>query len=102
VTEQFVGQELIAYADQHKDFRLFFWARDKRGSSAEVDYVINLGSHIFPIEVKAGKTGTLKSLMLFLEEKKSKLGIRISQNNLSYHNRVLSIPLYIPSCPSKL
>lgn len=52
-------------------------------------------SDIFPVEVKAGKTGTLKSLRLFLKEKKAKFRIRVSQKQLSYNDKVLSIPLYM-------
>ncbi len=95
VAEQFAGEELRAYSDRHQESRLFFWARDKRNSSAEVDYLVNIGSDIFPVEVKAGKAGTLKSLRLFLKEKKAKFGIRISQEKLFYNDRVLSIPLYM-------
>lgn len=90
-----MGQELRAYSDKHQQSQLFFWARDKRNSSAEVDFIINIGTEILPIEVKAGKTGTLRSLKLFLEEKKAKFGIRISQEKLSYHDRVFSLPLYM-------
>ena len=95
VAEQFVGQELRAYSDSRQESRLFFWARDKKSSSAEVDYLISVDSDIFPVEVKAGKTGTLKSLRLFLQEKKARLGIRISQGKLSYVDNILSVPLYM-------
>lgn len=93
--EQFVGQELLAYGDPHMNQQLYYWERDKKGSMAEVDYVIQRGSHIFPIEVKAGTTGSLKSLTQFLNEKQAPFGIRISQHPLSFHDRVLSIPLYL-------
>ncbi|MCK9582621.1 MAG: ATP-binding protein [Endomicrobiales bacterium] len=95
VAEQFIGQELSAYFDSYLEHNLFFWARDKKNSSAEVDYVIVIDSLIFPIEVKAGKTGTLKSLRLFLEEKQSHFGIRFSQEKLSYFDNVLTLPLYM-------
>ena len=95
ITEQFVGQELRAYSDSHQESSLFFWARDKKSSSAEVDYIISVGSDIFPLEVKSGKAGTLKSLRLFLKEKRAKFGIRISQNKLSYSDNILSLPLYM-------
>lgn len=95
VAEQFVGQELTAYSDRHQQAGLYFWAREKKGSMAEVDYVINIGSDIFPVEVKSGKEGRLKSLRMFIEEKKSRLGIRFSQDKLSYYDKVLSIPLYM-------
>jgi predicted AAA+ superfamily ATPase len=93
--EQFVGQELLAYADPYTNTQLYYWERDKKGSMAEIDYVMQMGSQIFPIEVKAGTTGSLKSLAQFLSEKKAPFGIRISQHPLSFHEGVLSIPLYL-------
>ena len=95
--EQFVGQELLAYSDPYMNAQLYYWDRDEKGAMAEVDYVIQSGSQILPIEVKAGTTGSLKSLTQFLLEKPSPFGIRISQYPLSFHDRVLSIPLYLIS-----
>ncbi|MDD3375245.1 MAG: AAA family ATPase [Candidatus Omnitrophica bacterium] len=94
VAEQFIGQELRAHGDSYLERGLFFWARDKKSSSAEVDYVVAVDSLILPVEVKAGKTGTLKSLKLFIEEKKSLFGLRFSQEKLSLHDKVLTLPLY--------
>lgn len=102
LAEQFVGQELLAYVDPHMNTQLYYWERDKKGSMAEVDYVIQAGSQIMPIEVKAGTTGSLKSLSQFLFEKKAPFGIRISQHPLSYHEKVLSVPLYLISQLSRL
>ncbi|MCP3959181.1 MAG: ATP-binding protein [bacterium] len=76
--EQLVGQHLLYRAPSWEEPRLFYWAREKRGSAAEVDYVISQGAEILPIEVKAGKTGTLKSLHLFLREKSRSLAVRLS------------------------
>ena len=95
VTEQLIGQEMRAYFDSYLKRDLFFWARDKKNSSAEVDYVVAIDSLILPVEVKAGKTGTLKSLKLFIEEKKSLFGVRFSQEKLSLHDKVLTLPLYM-------
>ena len=95
VAEQFIGQELRAYADVHADPGLFFWARDKKNSSAEVDYIVAAGTMLLPVEVKAGKTGALKSLRIFMEEKKSLLGVRFWQDKLSLHDKILSLPLYM-------
>lgn len=100
--EQFVGQELLAYADPYMNTQLYYWERDKKGSEAEVDYVIQAGPQIVPIEVKAGTTGTLKSLAQFLLEKQAPFGIRISQHPLSFHEKVLSVPLYLISQLSRL
>lgn len=93
--EQFVGQELLAYSDPHMNAQLYYWEREKKGSMAEVDFVIQAGAQIIPIEVKAGTTGTLKSLAQFIQDKKQPFGIRISQHQLSFHDRILSVPLYL-------
>ena len=90
-----VGQELVAYSDLYESPGLYFWKREKKNSEAEVDYVVQLGSKIYPIEVKAGKTGHLRSLQSFINEKNSDFGIRISSAALSYQNRVLTIPFYL-------
>ena len=100
LAEQFVGQELLAALPPIQEPRLHFWARDKAGSEAEVDFVTTIvvepfGEIIVPIEVKAGTTGTLRSLRVFMKEKNSSIGIRISQHPLSYTDGILSVPLYM-------
>lgn len=96
LAEQFVGQELLAYSPSFEKSKLYFWARDGHGT-AEVDYVRVIGSNIFPIEVKSGKLGKLKSLKQYLQEHNCPFGIRISQAPLSLHDDVLSVPLYMIS-----
>jgi len=95
LAEQFVGQELLAHRSPYMESQLYYWDRESRSSSAEVDYVINVDDRIIPIEVKAGKTGSLRSLQLFLDEKSCAFGVRLSLKPLSFNNRVLSIPLYM-------
>ncbi len=63
LAEQFVAQELLAWHSSE----LFYWSRDARGSNAEVDYLAVQGSDIYPIEVKSGAGGSLKSLHLMLK-----------------------------------
>jgi predicted AAA+ superfamily ATPase len=100
--EQFSGQELLAYRKPYTQSELFYWDREKPSSTAEVDYVINVDDRIIPIEVKAGKTGSLRSLQLFLNEKKYDFGVRLSLKPLEFNNRVLSVPLYMISEISRL
>lgn len=57
---------------------LHYWARDQAQSSAEVDYVMQHNMNIIPIEVKAGKTGQLKSLHYFIHDKHSSMAIRFN------------------------
>lgn len=61
------------------------------------NYLVHLGPDILAIEVKAGKTGTLRSLRQFMDEHRSKLGIRFSTQPISLHDRILSIPIYAVS-----
>lgn len=95
LAEQFVGQELIAHSQNYEKPELYYWEREKTGSQAEVDYVLQLNGHIFPVEVKSGTIGRLKSLRVFMSEKKLKIGIRISPHNLSFHDGILSLPFYM-------
>ena len=95
VAEQFTAQELRAVMDPYQDNDVYFWARDKQGSMAEIDYLLAYDHHVIPIEVKAGKAGKLKSLRLFLKQKKSPVGIRISTDNISFQDNILSVPLYM-------
>ena len=106
--EQFVGQHLLYSQQCYKEPELYYWIREKKNTSAEVDYIISEGNLIIPIEVKAGKSGTLKSLHIFLREKHKDFAIRMNSdypsfftadtaindgNNVSY--RLLSLPLYL-------
>ena len=108
VCEQFVGQHLLFSREFYREPELHYWVREKKTSSAEVDYVIAMGSSVVPMEVKAGKGGTLKSLHLFLRERRRSLGVRLNAEppslldletalshgpNVSY--RLLSLPLYL-------
>ncbi|MDI6731850.1 MAG: ATP-binding protein [Candidatus Margulisbacteria bacterium] len=95
VAEQFVGQEIRAYSDKYQPSDLFFWAKEEKGSTAEVDYVISVDGEIYPVEVKAGKAGSLKSLRAFMSQKKAKIGIRVSMEKLSFFDGILSVPLYM-------
>lgn len=64
LAEQFVAQELLAWHGTD----LFYWARDARGSTAEVDYLVVRKGQIYPVEVKSGTGGSLRSLHLILKQ----------------------------------
>jgi len=107
VAEQFAGQHLLSEREFYEKPELYYWAREKKNSSAEVDYVTALERNIVPIEIKAGKTGSLKSLHMFLKTKEKAFGIRfnmdlpsltenvtgLSGENVEY--KLLSLPLYL-------
>ena len=62
MAEQFIAQELIPIQDT-----LYYWSRQKKNSSAEVDFLAVKEGRIIPVEVKSGSSGRLKSLHLFLQ-----------------------------------
>src|SRR3990167_8366988 len=95
ITEAFVGQEILAYSTPLLRKDLYYWHKDSRSSQAEVDYVVNINHHIIPIEVKASKGSTLKSMHSFLESHPhAPYGIRISAHNYSVYKNIHSYPLY--------
>ena len=63
LTQRFVAQEMLAW----NDTSLFYWARDAKSSNAEVDYLAVCDGEIYPIEVKSGTGGSLRSLHLMLQ-----------------------------------
>jgi uncharacterized protein len=113
LAEQFVGQELLAQNPSWLDPQLYYWSREEKSSNAEIDFIFQHKNQIYPVEVKAGKTGTLKSMHLYLYEKKLKTGIRFNMDlptsgnfntriNMPNKNaelswRLLSLPLYMVS-----
>lgn len=95
LVESFVGQEILAYSRMEETPALYYWQRHQKSSQAEVDYILQLGQEILPIEVKSGQSGKLKSLNLFLETHPlSKYGVRISVNPFSQEKKLHSYPLY--------
>lgn len=77
LAEQFVGQHLLGPFQSPK---LTYWLRESKSVNAEVDYVVASGRQIIPVEVKAGKSGTLKSLQQFALSKRSDFAVRFDLN----------------------
>ncbi len=92
VCEQFVGQHLLYARPYYEEPELFYWCREKSQASSEVDYLQTCRGMILPVEVKAGKTGTLKSMQVFIKEKNIKLGVRFNADLPSFHAATFSLP----------
>ncbi|MBN1684233.1 MAG: ATP-binding protein [Gammaproteobacteria bacterium] len=108
IAEQLVGQLLRVIQPYYVDPRLHYWVSEKKSSEAEIDYLIQKDTQIIPVEVKAGKTGTLRSLRTFIKQKGLKKAIRL---NADYPNvtevkvkdnlgdlieyQLISLPLYL-------
>ncbi|MGZ3755883.1 MAG: ATP-binding protein [Mucilaginibacter sp.] len=97
IAEQYVGLELLKSASCYRQEPLYFWHREAKSSNAEVDYVIQEKGNIVPVEVKSGKKGSMQSMFLFLKEKKSRVGVRLSLENYSVYENIQVFPLYAVS-----
>jgi len=78
--EHLVGQELLS-SQYNALSSLYFWARDKNSSSAEIDFIIPYGNKLIPLEVKSGKEGALKSLHLFMDDAQNNIAVRLYSGN---------------------
>ena len=94
IAEMFVGLEIIKSMSCYEPAQLYCWAREKRDGNARVDYVIQRGEKIIPIEVKSGTQGAMQSMREFMKEKKLELGIRTSLENFSKYEDIEVYPLY--------
>jgi predicted AAA+ superfamily ATPase len=94
IAELFVGLHLVAGQPAHQRPGLYYWHREKRGANAEVDYVIQQGGKIYPVEVKAGIRGGMQSMRVFLHERGAKKGIRVALDQFGRLPDTLILPLY--------
>lgn len=94
ITEMVAGLELLKYSTPTQRHDLYYWQNLSRGAQAEVDYVMIKNMKVVPLEVKAGTTGSMKSMYQFIEAKHLDYGIRTSLENFSKLGNVDIIPLY--------
>ncbi len=80
VAEQFIAQHMAFSGKNNKSPSLTYWLREGRSSNAEIDFILQLGQSIVPVEVKAGKSGSLKSLLQFAHQKQTPTAIRFDMN----------------------
>ena len=94
IAENYVAQHFAA----HKK-RLLYWRSDsKNGGQAEIDFVLQEGADIIPVEVKAGVRVTSRSLSVFIKRYAPAYSIRISGKNYGFENGIKSVPLYAVIC----
>ncbi|MCL2443844.1 MAG: AAA family ATPase [Treponema sp.] len=94
IAELFAGLEILKAASCYEQKSLYYWHRENKSSNAEVDYVIQMGKNIIPIEIKSSTKGAMQSMRLFLEEKKAPFGIRSSLENFGEIPGIKILPLY--------
>ena len=81
MAEMLAGLELLHYRSPDLRHELFYWQRQAKNATAEVDYVLSSGTNILPFKVKAGVQGGMKSLWDYMRERKLSQAIRCSLEN---------------------
>jgi uncharacterized protein len=82
ITEHIVGQEILA-SKFNVLHDLHFWVRERKGSLAEVDLVYPYDGRLFPIEIKSGASGHLRSLHLYMDESPHEIAFRLYSGKVS-------------------
>lgn len=81
LAEMVAGLEMLKYKTPNLRHESYYWVRLAKNSRAEIDYVEAKGGAVFPIEVKSGSKGGMKSLWLFMREKRLSSAVRCSLEN---------------------
>ena len=101
IAEQVTAQELLSLDDRVGQRRAF-WAKVNNG--AEVDFVINHESRLYPIEVKSGSNSHLRSLQVFMDSCDHDVAVRIWSKPYSVDRvntpkgktfRLVNLPFYL-------
>ena len=82
IIQHIVSQQLQAiHTELH--YKPAFWVRENNNANAEIDLIFAYQKHIFPVEIKSGKQGKLRSLHQFIEQSEFPFGIRMCGNSFS-------------------
>jgi hypothetical protein len=81
LAEMLAGLELLHYLTPNLHHELYYWMRQAKNSTAEIDYLLSKDLKVLPFEVKAGVQGGMKSLWDFMREKNLYRAVRCSLEN---------------------
>ena len=88
LTEQYVLQQLKC----SNDIALYYYTNER--NSCEIDFLIDNGEEVIPVEVKAEQNLSAKSLKTYREKYKPEHSIRISMADYQREDGLENIPLY--------
>ena len=86
LTENYVASMLMT-----NDIPLYYW---ESSGQAEIDFLMQAGTAVVPIEVKASDHVRSRSLSVYRSSFNPNLSIRLSTKNFGYENGLFSVPLY--------
>ena len=88
LTEQFVCQQLKTI----EDIGVFYYTNDR--GSCEVDFIVDTGEQVIPIEVKAEINLRAKSLKTYRERFAPEISVRTSMSDYKKEEWLVNLPLY--------
>ncbi len=88
LTEQYVCQQLKTI----NDLNVYYYTNDR--SSCEVDFIIDNGEQIVPVEVKAEVNLKAKSLKTYREKFNPEISVRTSMADYKKEEGLVNLPLY--------
>lgn len=88
LTEQYVCQQLKTI----EDLGVYYYTNDR--GSCEIDFIVDSGEHIIPVEVKAELNLKAKSLKTYREKFAPEICIRTSMADYKKENGLVNLPLY--------
>lgn len=83
LAEMVLGWEMVKYNNPRSQHDLYYWENTAEGTRSEVDYIMARDLKVLPIECKAGVSGKMKSLHLFMRQKHLTDAVRCSLENFS-------------------
>ena len=88
LTEQYVLQQLKALPD----IETYYWTNER--NTSEIDFLLDMGNTVVPLEVKAEVNLQSKSLKAFADRYHPGLSVRTSMSDYKREIRLLNLPLY--------
>lgn len=89
LTEQYVLQQLVT----NPDLGVYYYTNDR--GSCEIDFLIDDGEKIIPLEVKAEINLRAKSLKSYQDKYAPKISARASMADYKEHDGLVDLPLYV-------
>lgn len=88
MAENYVLQSLVRqFGNRH-----YYWTS---GNTAEVEFILQYAGNVIPIEVKAERNVTAKSLAVYRKQYAPRLSVRFSMLNMRKDGDLLNLPLYL-------
>ena len=88
LTEQYVLQQIVS----DTKYKPYYYAGEK--STYEVDFLIQKGKNVVPVEVKAEENLRAQSLKVYCEKFQPEYAVRTSMSNYREQEWMTNVPLY--------